>query len=162
MVYNLHALLGAVAEEVDRCAVEVFLVGVGVNDVCLYAAHFAQGAVVDSRIYFHAACVEHGAEQCSLLHLLAQQHWHCHQLECRHCYELQVLSVADALCHRHSDAQSGVRTGTAAHGYGVERYGMAVGERHCLVYIYAEIHGVVRTFKVFFGEYTRTVLTDGN
>ena len=62
----------------------------------------------------------------------------------------------------HTDAQTCVRTRTAAHGYGIKWYGMAIGKRHCLVNIYAEFHGVVRTIKVFLGEYTRAILTDGD
>jgi hypothetical protein len=55
---------------------------------------------------------------------------------------------------------TGLRIGVSM-AKGIERYGMAVGKRHCLVNIYAEFHGVVRTIKVFLGEYTRAILTDG-
>ena len=84
MVYHLHALLGPVSEEVYGSAVEIFAIGFCIYHIGLNATHLVQGAVVYSRINLHAACVNHRAQQCTLLYLLAQKHRHSHEFECRH------------------------------------------------------------------------------
>ena len=79
---------------------------------------------------------------------MAQQHGHGEQLEGGHGDERQVAGVADALGHRHADAQAGVGAGTAAHGHRVEGNAVVVGEGEGLVDEYAQAHRVVGTLQV--------------
>ena len=90
---------------------------------------------------------------------MMQQHGHRHQFERRYGNELHSPAVADAFCHRHSDAEAGVGTGAAAHGNSINGYGMTVGERQSLVYEFSKFYGVVRSGMVFFRKDVGAVLT---
>ena len=90
---------------------------------------------------------------------MMQQHGHRHQFEGRHGNELHSPAVADAFCHRHSDAKAGVGTGATANGNGINGYGMTVGERQSLVYEFSKFYGVVRSGMVFFRKDVGAVLT---
>jgi hypothetical protein len=78
---GLHALGGTIAKEIDRMSVEIRPVSVTVDNVGLYASYRTKCTVVDSGIYLHATCVEHGAEQGVFRQFLTpQQDRHCKQL----------------------------------------------------------------------------------
>ena len=144
MIYYLHTLCRTVTEEIDGSAVKKLLVCVGCHHVGTGLAHLAQRAVIDGSIHLHAACVDHRTQQGVLLQVVvAQQHRHAEQLERRHRDELQVATHADALSHGHADAQTGVRTWSAAHSHRVKRYGVAIGKRHCLINKHSQFFGVV-------------------
>ena len=88
-----------------------------------------QGAVENLCIHLHAAGVYHGAEQrVLLLYHLLQQHGHTHQFESGYSHQAYTTSVAHTFGHRRADAQTGIRTGAAAHSHGVEGYGVALGK----------------------------------
>ena len=160
MIYLLHALGGTVSEEIYRSAVKILAVGVGRNDVGAHFPHCLQRPVIYGGVHLHAACVNHGTQQRALFHLLSEKHRNRKQLECRNREQLQITAVAHSLCHRHAYAQSCVRARTACHGNRIERYGMAVGKRQCLVDKRTEFHCMIRTTVIFITVYAGSVLTD--
>ena len=160
---GFHALGGAVAKEVDRMLIEPRTVGVGVDHIGLDAAHRPQRTVVDGGVDLHAAGVEHRTEQGVVGQLLvAQQHGHGKQFEGGNGDERQVAGVADALGHRHANAQTGVGAGAAAHGHRVEGYAVVVGEGEGLVDKYAQTHRMVGTLQVGLLEKEGSILAYGH
>jgi uncharacterized protein (DUF488 family) len=81
--------------------------------------------------------------------------------EGRNANKLDITAVANAFCHGDADAQTGVRTRTAADGYVIQRNGVVVDERQSLVDEYAELDGVVRTAVVLFVEDALSVVAHG-
>ena len=67
------------------------------------------------------------------LYGLPQQYGNTHQFQRGHSYQLQVATIADALGHRHTDAQTRIRTRAAAHGNTIKRDGVTVSKRQSLI-----------------------------
>ena len=120
MFYYILAFRCSGSEEVDRLIVENVLIGVFVNDISLHIPYAIKRSVEELSVNFHASCVKHRAEECILLNLLAEQKWHTHSLQGRDGNQLGVTTVAYTFRCRYSDAQSGIRTGTATYCYSVK------------------------------------------
>jgi len=162
VVDGRHALCCAVAEEVDCSFVKVFLVGILVDDIGVDVADRLQRTVEDFGIHFHAAGVEHRNDEGVRLYLLVMKEYrYAKGFEGRNANKLDITAVANAFCHGDADAQTGVRTRTAADGYVIQRNGVVVDERQSLVDEYAELDGVVRTAVVLFVEDALSVVAHG-
>ena len=163
MVDGVHTLLSPIAEEINRALVEKGAIGVAIDYVCLNGTNLAQGTVIDSCINLHAASIEHRTEQCVVFYNhLTQENGDTHQLERRHGKELDVMTIADALSHGNSDAQTCVGARTATHGNGIYRNGVAVGKRQRLVDVSAERDGMVWTLEILFAKNALAILADSH
>ena len=160
---HLLAFLRTGTEKVYRPLVQVLEVTCGSHDVGLRFAHRTQSTVEQSGIHFHTPGINHGTKQCLFLYLvMVEQYRHTHHLQRRQAYQLQVTTVTNALSHRHPDTQARVRAWSAAHGHGIQRQGMAVGKRQCLIDKHAQLHVVVGSIQILQCEKGLPIFTHGH
>ena len=151
MVDGVHALLGTIAEEIDRALVQPLLIGLGTYHVGTHLADDFQRTVVEGCIDLHATGVEHRTQQgVLLLYGFPEQDRNAHQFEGGHADELQVAAVADALSHRHTNAQTCIGTWATAHADGIEGDGVVVGKRQGLVNHRTQFLGTCSLLAVLF------------
>ena len=161
MIDDFHTLGCSVSEEIDSTTVEILLVGFCVHNVGLYRAHLAEGTVEDLRIHFHSAGVEHRHnERIFLGRMLAKEHGHSQQLECRHGDELCATAIAKALGHTHSYAKTRIRTRTATYCHSLERNIAGINVTDSLIDEHAQLNCMVGTAVIFLVENHGSIITN--
>ena len=96
---------GVGAEEIHGLLVQKLLIGVFVHNVCRNVAYRFQCAVVNGGVHFHAAGINHGAQQGVFRQLIViEQYRNALHFQGGKPDEGQVAPVTYTFCHRHTDA----------------------------------------------------------